>query len=101
MVDPFGGSGTTYAAAELKKRRWVGCELGDCAPIIERLKNSEKDKTDLAIIHTKTGVLLTDDAIRRRQKSGLPIDSFRISKEQVVRALGDDCPEDLDEYDLF
>ncbi|PYV84709.1 MAG: site-specific DNA-methyltransferase, partial [Acidobacteria bacterium] len=28
IFDPFGGSGTTYMVAELKSRRWLGCEIG-------------------------------------------------------------------------
>ena len=39
VFDPFGGSGTTYAAAEGMHRRWVGCELGDTEPIIRRLRD--------------------------------------------------------------
>lgn len=27
ILDPFGGSGTTYAVAEAYKRQWIGCEL--------------------------------------------------------------------------
>jgi site-specific DNA-methyltransferase (adenine-specific) len=38
VFDPFGGSGTTYAAAEEMHRHWIGVELGDCEPIIRRLK---------------------------------------------------------------
>ncbi|MCG3135265.1 MAG: Modification methylase BamHI [Planctomycetes bacterium] len=38
VFDPFGGSGTTYAVCEQLGRRWVGCELGDCAPIVARLR---------------------------------------------------------------
>src|SRR4030042_2962633 len=33
ILDPFGGSGTTYAVAEKMKRKWVGCEIGDCKSI--------------------------------------------------------------------
>lgn len=33
ILDPFGGSGTTYAVAELLDRNWVGIELGDCEVI--------------------------------------------------------------------
>lgn len=39
VFDPFGGSGTTYAAAEESGRRWVGCELGETDPIIRRLRD--------------------------------------------------------------
>lgn len=38
VFDPFGGSGTTYVAAEEMHRHWFGTELGDCEPIIDRLK---------------------------------------------------------------
>lgn len=38
VFDPFGGSGTTYIAAEEMHRRWIGVELGDCDPIVRRLK---------------------------------------------------------------
>lgn len=41
VVDPFGGSGTTFYAAEKLHRYWIGAEIGDTEPAIERL-------TDLA-----------------------------------------------------
>ena len=44
VFDPFGGSGTTYAVAERKHLTWVGVELGDCEPIIERLKGNKVEK---------------------------------------------------------
>ena len=30
VFDPFGGSGTTFAVAQLLDRKWIGSELGDC-----------------------------------------------------------------------
>jgi site-specific DNA-methyltransferase (adenine-specific) len=41
VVDPFGGSGTTFYAAEKLHRYWIGSEIGDTTPAVERL-------TDLA-----------------------------------------------------
>ncbi|HEY6139813.1 MAG TPA: site-specific DNA-methyltransferase [Thermoanaerobaculia bacterium] len=41
VLDPFGGSGTTYFVAEQMKRRWVGVELGDCEPILRRLRGEK------------------------------------------------------------
>jgi site-specific DNA-methyltransferase (adenine-specific) len=38
VLDPFGGSGTTYAVAERLHRRWIGIELGDTASIVNRLE---------------------------------------------------------------
>lgn len=37
VVDPFGGSGTTFAVCEQLGRHWIGVELGDCSAIIDRL----------------------------------------------------------------
>jgi len=42
VVDPFGGSGTTYAVAERMHRDWIGAELGDCDPVIARLTGGSK-----------------------------------------------------------
>lgn len=41
VLDPFGGSGTTYAVAERMHRNWVGIELGDCEPIVARLTGGD------------------------------------------------------------
>jgi site-specific DNA-methyltransferase (adenine-specific) len=41
VFDPFGGSGTTYAAAEEMHRHWIGVELGDTDPIVRRLKGED------------------------------------------------------------
>lgn len=37
VLDPFGGGGSTYEEAERHGRLWIGAEIGDCAPIKERL----------------------------------------------------------------
>ena len=39
VLDPFGGSGTTYAVCEAKGRRWIGIEIDFCPQIIERLED--------------------------------------------------------------
>lgn len=41
VLDPFGGSGTTYAIAERLHRHWTGIELGDCEPIAQRLRGED------------------------------------------------------------
>lgn len=43
VVDPFGGSGTTYAVAEAFERTWRGAELNTeyCAIIQQRLRDTE------------------------------------------------------------
>ncbi|MDB9517729.1 site-specific DNA-methyltransferase [Roseofilum reptotaenium CS-1145] len=37
IIDPFGGSGTTYAVCEVTGRNWIGMEIENCDVIIERL----------------------------------------------------------------
>ena len=41
VLDPFGGSGTTFAVCERKNRRWLGIELESTDVIIERLSGSD------------------------------------------------------------
>ena len=38
ILDPFGGGGSSYHAAETMDRHWIGCEITDCAPIVERFE---------------------------------------------------------------
>ena len=72
VLDPFGGSGTTYVAAELTGRRWVGSEL-DCSSILERFEALEGDSEHLANIQVNKNVLFTRSDLHRRRKSGTPI----------------------------
>jgi len=43
VLDPFGGSGTTYAVAEAFKRRWIGSEVSKdyCELIKERVEDKD------------------------------------------------------------
>jgi len=41
VLDPFGGSGTTFDVCERENRRWIGIELESCDVIIERLENGD------------------------------------------------------------
>jgi site-specific DNA-methyltransferase (adenine-specific) len=38
VLDPFGGSGTTYDVCERLNRHWIGIEIENCDGIIERLQ---------------------------------------------------------------
>ena len=38
VLDPFGGSGTTYDVCERLNRHWIGIEIESCDVIIERLQ---------------------------------------------------------------
>lgn len=72
VLDPFGGSGTTYVAAELTERRWIGSEL-DCSPIIERFDNLEGDRQYLAEIQENKNVLFKRSDLAIRRKNGRPL----------------------------
>jgi site-specific DNA-methyltransferase (adenine-specific) len=41
VFDPFGGSGTTFAVCERKKRQWIGVELDFAETIKERLQDDD------------------------------------------------------------
>jgi site-specific DNA-methyltransferase (adenine-specific) len=41
VLDPFGGSGTTFAVCEAKHRHWIGIEIDHGEEIVERLKYGE------------------------------------------------------------
>jgi site-specific DNA-methyltransferase (adenine-specific) len=41
VLDPFGGSGTTYAVCEKKAREWIGAEIDFGPEIIDRLESGE------------------------------------------------------------
>lgn len=41
VVDPFGGSGTTYAVCERMQRKWLGMDMESVDVIIERLEGGD------------------------------------------------------------
>lgn len=80
VFDPFGGSGTTYVAAELTGRRWIGCEL-DCSPIIERFDALEGDRQHLGEIHANKNVLFKRSDLATRRKNGRPLSkNYRLAE---------------------
>lgn len=72
ILDPFGGSGTTYVAAELTGRRWIGAEL-DCSTIVDRFEGIEADRAHLGEIHANKNTLFTDAIVKMRSQNGNPI----------------------------
>ena len=92
VLDPFGGSGSTYAVAELKGRRWLGCELGPITDIKRRFDNLHDDKEHLARIRTNINCLFTDHVRLERQNRGLWTDKTVRSprKRSEARSLPDD-----------
>ena len=41
VLDPFGGSGTTYVVCERKRRKWLGVEIDFAGDIVSRLEDGE------------------------------------------------------------
>jgi len=71
VFDPFGGSGTTYAVAELKNRRWIGCELDSLDHIKERFENIESDRAYLKKIRKELNCLFSEASLKERILRGL------------------------------
>lgn len=90
VLDPFGGSGTTYIAAELTGRRWIGSEL-ECTDIVERFNQIEADREHLAQIHGNKNVLFTRADLERRRKSGNPLSpNYRLDPDPGILCA---CPD--------
>jgi len=70
VFDPFGGSGTTFAVAQMLNRRWIGCELGDCDVIVRRLQNPLYGQEQLRKVREESGCLFTKKAQELRKKNG-------------------------------
>ncbi|NLI03648.1 MAG: site-specific DNA-methyltransferase [Candidatus Fermentibacter daniensis] len=98
VLDPFGGSGTTFVAAELTGRRWVGCEL-DCSAILQRFDSLDADRLHLSQIRTRKNVLFTEQDLQRRKKAGNPLSShYRLSNDSEICT----CNKEADnQNDLF
>ncbi|MFK3641739.1 DNA-methyltransferase [Pseudomonas protegens] len=71
VLDPFGGSGTTYVVAELKNRRWIGCEIGPCDDIVNRFNDIQSDRENLDSIRSGLNHLYTPAIKREREARGL------------------------------
>ena len=89
VLDPFGGSGTTYVAAELNGRRWIGSEL-DCDAIIERFDALDGDREHLAQIHANKNTLFRRVDLERRRKSGKPLPAQYQFEQDIVACA---CPD--------
>ncbi len=71
VLDPFGGSGTTYMAAELKKRKWIGCEIGPVDEIVGRFNLKTEERAILKSYREKLNALFPESVKINREKRGL------------------------------
>lgn len=78
VLDPFGGSGTTFAVSELLERKWIGFELGNCNVIKDRLENKEKDQKLISKVYEEKNKLFPDKVKSMRKLNGIwTDDDFR------------------------
>jgi site-specific DNA-methyltransferase (adenine-specific) len=88
ILDPFGGSGTTYAIAEMKRRRWIGMEIGPVDGIVRRLEDLDDERSQLAEIRRVYNHLFTPEtaAVRRRQGRWTD-ETFRTPTAETDRSI--------------
>jgi site-specific DNA-methyltransferase (adenine-specific) len=99
ILDPFGGSGTTYVAAELTGRRWVGCEL-DCAPILQRFNALDADANHLIEIHANKNTLFKATDLKKRRQVGKRLsEKYRIADPDNTACTCNSCNKGQE--DLF
>ncbi|QOH80995.1 site-specific DNA-methyltransferase [Plesiomonas shigelloides] len=71
VFDPFGGSGTTYMAAELKNRKWIGCELGSPDIIMERFELIDEERNILNKYRSNINSLFPEKIKKERERRNL------------------------------
>lgn len=82
VFDPFGGAGTTYMAAELKARHWLGIEVGPTDDIVQRFAEIEQDRKILADQRKELNALFPAQVRAARERAGWwTCESVRIADE--------------------
>ena len=83
VFDPFGGAGTTYMAAELKARRWLGIEIGPTEDIVQRFAEIEQDRKILADQRKELNALFPAKVLLARERTGWwTCESVRVADEE-------------------
>lgn len=80
VLDPFGGSGTTYVVAELKNRTWIGTDIGDTQCIVSRFEHIEEERSYLSELRSQLNVLFTSEIEQKRIQNGIWVPSTLHSK---------------------
>lgn len=71
VFDPFGGAGTTYVVAEMKRRKWIGIEIGPVDSILNRFNDLEEEQEYLKRIREDYNCLFTVRTLKARVEKDL------------------------------
>ena len=82
VFDPFGGGGSTYYAASLNHRFWLGTEIGSTKFIVQRLVTIEGPRTS---IPNELYAVFSDDESRRVLQTVAPEDRLAAKQAQQTR----------------
>ena len=94
VFDPFGGSGTTYMVAELKKRKWLGVEIGETFDIEERFNRIDEDREILNKYRDSINSLFPQQIHKKRTERGLwTPESLRETEKPQLTLVLDGKPE--------
>lgn len=89
IFDPFGGSGTTYMAAELKGRKWIGVEIGPPDDIVDRFSKIDEERKILCKYRSEINTLFTNKVLKNRLDLGWwTSDTVKKTVEQKQLSLG-------------
>jgi len=70
VLDPFGGSGTTYIVSEIKNRNWIGMEIGPSDDIVNRFDRIMQETEYLDKIRSGYNSLFTSETLKQRIRQG-------------------------------
>jgi site-specific DNA-methyltransferase (adenine-specific) len=70
VLDPFGGSGTTYVVSEIKNRKWIGMEIGPSEDIVNRFDRIIQETEYLNRIRDGYNCLFSPETLKQRIKQG-------------------------------
>ena len=85
VLDPFGGAGTTFVACELTNRKWIGFEIGNVEPIIQRLSDLSQEREQLNKIHRNINTLFTRDVLLLREDNGHDTSKYNFDSESCLK----------------